>query len=253
MTGMFARVLGLGAILAGMALGERVSVPLSDPSRPPLIKVATVNGSIRVRTHERKDVVIVEVGDEAVRRSKDGMREIGGGRTGLVIEEEQNVVKVSASRTNEAISVWVPARASLNLRAVNGQGIEVEAVTGDIDVETVNGGAQIRDVSGSVVAHSVNGQLLVTLSQVTPGRPLSFSSLNGRLDVTLPAAVRAELKVHTFHGRITSDFEAVTNAERQSERRNDKRRVFTIQLNGGGSEIAFRSMNGPIFIRKGGN
>ena len=54
---------------------DRVAVPLSDPSRPATIKASMVNGSIIVKAHDGKDVIV-----EARPRSQERERNEGGPR-----------------------------------------------------------------------------------------------------------------------------------------------------------------------------
>lgn len=258
------RKLWIVGLFCGALWAEKINVPLSDPSRPALVKAATVNGSITVQTHAGKEI-IVEVGGSNVVAEKpgpNGMRQIMGGSSGMTVEEEGNVVKISTSAQsrNSDLQVWVPAKTSLNLRAVNGKGINVENVEGDIDVDSVNGSVNLKDVSGTVVAHALNGKLTVTLKQVSRDKPMSFSTLNGTVDVTLPADIAANVKVRNDWGKVYTDFEMAVTSESsmKQEARGEGRPRYRVQvdktivgkINGGGPEITFRSMNGSIYIRK---
>jgi DUF4097 and DUF4098 domain-containing protein YvlB len=228
------RLLGVLGILCGVAWAERISVPLSDPSRPGMVKAATVNGSITVQTHGGKEVLV------EVKTSSD-----------WTVTEEANSVRITPSGQgkNSDLQVWVPVRTSLNLRSVNGRGILVENVEGDLDVESVNGPVNVRDVSGTVVAHTLNGKLTVTLKRVSRDKPLSFSTLNGTVDVTLPPDVAANFRVRNVLGEVISDF-AIGSAGETKPSRPGK--MLTGQVNGGGPEYSFRSVNGTIKIRKAG-
>ena len=48
---------------------------------------------------------------------------------------------------------------------------------------------------------------VATLAQVTPNREMAFTSLNGTVDVTLPAATKANLRLRSSNGEIYSDFD----------------------------------------------
>ena len=260
------RIWMLGLVCGMVAWAEKVTVPLSDPTRPALVKASTVNGSITVHIHTGKEV-IVEVGGGSTPKTEtapNGMRQIMGGSSGMNVEEEGNVIRVttSASSRNSDLRIWVPGKASLNLRSVNGRGINVESVEGDIDVDSVNGGVNLKDVSGTVVAHALNGKLVVSLKKVTPDKPMSFSTLNGTVDVTLPASIAANLKISNHWGKVYTDFEMALTSETdvKKEQGSEGRPRFRVQVdktmtgkvNGGGPEITFRSMNGTIYIRKEG-
>jgi DUF4097 and DUF4098 domain-containing protein YvlB len=76
-----------------------------------------------------------------------------------------------------------------------------------VDTDTLNGHTELTGISGTVVAHTLNGPIHVTMDRVDPSKPLSFSSLNGVIDVTLPADVKANVKFKTMRSDIYSDFE----------------------------------------------
>ena len=129
----------------------------------------------------------------------------------MTVEEESNVVSVSARPSDRAdLQIQVPARTNLQLSLVNGGAIVVEGVQGDIEVSNVNGSVTLTDVAGAVVAHSVNGKVLANLRQVTPDKPMAFTSLNGVVDVTLPASLKANLKLRSDQGDIYTDFDLGT-------------------------------------------
>jgi hypothetical protein len=247
-------------LLAIPLFAERINVPLRDPSRPALVKLATVNGSIQVKAHSAKDIV-VEIGDSGprTRNAPNGMKEIFSGRVGVTIEEENNVVTIKSDHGNGSYTVYVPEKSAINIKSVNGKEIRVEGVEGEINAETINGAVVIVDASGPVVAHSLNGRLTASFKQVTAGKPMSFSTLNGRIDLTLPANAKADLKINNHNGETYSDFDmAITTTFNRTDSNRDNgpkyrlsmERVVTAKLNGGGPEISFRSQNGSIYIRK---
>jgi DUF4097 and DUF4098 domain-containing protein YvlB len=118
----------------------------------------------------------------------------------------------------------------------------------------------LKGVAGSVVAHSLNGAVAADLKSVDPSKPMSFSTLNGNIDVTLPENVKAKVSLKTDNGEILSDFDvklepAAKAVVERGNRPNDPFHVHVDKtlhgtINGGGPEYQFRSFNGQIFIRK---
>ncbi|MGH9661394.1 MAG: hypothetical protein ACRD96_22800, partial [Bryobacteraceae bacterium] len=134
-------------------------------------------------------------------------------------------------------------------------------VQGDIEVNHLNGPVTLTGISGSAVAHSLNGKVLVTFNQVEAKKAMSFSSLNGAIDVTLPADVRANVRMETQHSEIFTDFDIQMQASKPAQAVEDARgkggryrvkldKSVTGTINGGGAEIQFKNFNGPIYIRK---
>lgn len=240
---------------------ERVTVPLSDPSRPASVRIDLMNGKVSVRAYAGKELIVEVRGGSGRRRGGDappGMHRIDGGGSGIAIEQENNRVHIGGGpfRNVEAIDVQVPRNTNLDIKAQTGP-VEVEGVSGELEIQALNGRVDLRNVSGAVVAHSLNGGINATVDQVTPNRPMSFSTLNGGIDVTLPAAIKANVKMKSENGEIFTDFDILTKptAAPTPERENGRfkikfDRAFYGSINGGGPEFQFTTLNGRIFIRK---
>ena len=249
-------------LYAGNLAAERITVPLRDPSRPATIKISAVNTSIHVKSHAAREVVVeTDASASASRPGPNGMRQILMGMHGLSIEEENNVVTVKPTpNTRGPIVVLVPEQSSVTLSGVNSREIRVEGVSGEINAQSTNGSVHLVDVAGPVVAHSLNGEVQAVLRSVPEGKPMSFSTLYGRIDVTLPASTKADLKISNSRGDTFSDFEMqlTTSVNRTDSGREQGPRyrlnldsTVVGRINGGGPEFTFRSHNGRIYIRKG--
>jgi len=242
-----------------------MTVPFSDPSRPGTVKVSLIVGSISVKASSTTKEVIVTsraFGQERRDRSRDttGLHRLGQS-SGLSVEEDNNVVTVSVGRVRSGdVELEVPVRTNVQLNTVNGRAVVVEGIEGDIEATTVNGSITLTGVSGAVVAHATNGQILATLKQVPPQKPMSFTSLNGSVDVTLPPSVKANLKLRSDQGDVYTDFDVqiqqgprtTVNDSRSGDGRYRLRIDNSIlgTVNGGGPEIELRTFNGSIYLRK---
>lgn len=275
------KTIGIALLCAGAVLaqdgGEKATVPLHDPSRPARVHAHLMMGSITVRGADVKDVVVEanarEGGSgerhrhrerESLPPGTEGMKRLElPGNAGLDVSEEDNLVNIktsSMSRPTDLV-ITVPRHSSLELRCLNNGDINVEQVDGEIDANDLNGKITLKNVSGSVIAHSLNGAVLVTMDRVDPGKPMSFSTLNGDIDITLPPTVKANVRMKTDNGEIYSDFDVKLEsgsqvAQNEAGRRQDGTyhlrfdRTLRGTINGGGPELQFTSFNGQIFIRK---
>ncbi len=248
---------------------ERAVVPLRDPSRPARVNAHLMEGGITVRGYDGKDVIVEahprlgrEIHQPAPARA-DGMKRLDlGGSPGLDVSEENNVVEIRTTSFNRPMDfvISVPRRSSLEIKCMNDGDVNVEHVEGDIDANNLNGKVTLRNVSGSVVAHSLNGEVLVTLDRIDPSKPMSFSTMNGDIDVTLPGDTRASVRMKTDNGEIFSDFDVklspnVATATEPGRQPDGSFRIHfdsTVRgaINGGGPEYQFTSFNGKIYIRK---
>jgi DUF4097 and DUF4098 domain-containing protein YvlB len=247
--------------------GDRIPVALSDPSRPAHVKVSMVNGGITVKAYEGKEVVVeARVRNRENSRSEGGPKRLTISSTGLSVEEENNDVNINTDSYMHPIDVTVsvPAHTSLKLRAVNDGDIVVTGVDGELDVDDINGAVTLNNVSGSVVAHALNGHVYATLTRVDPQKAMAFSSLNGNIDVTFPADLKANVSIRSDQGDVFSDFDVQLKAASsqpvvEDGRKNGGKYRVKIDktvhgtINGGGPEIQFRNFQGQIYIRKAGN
>ena len=241
----------------------QIVVPSRNSTRPRVVDVASSNGSITVKTYSGKDV-LVESGSIRSRREMQappGMHRLDIPGRGVDVEEQDNTITVRdhSPGGGEGITVTVPVDTSLHLRSSNGS-IHVDGVHGEIDAETHNGSMQILNVAGSVLANTHNSRITVTMDRVDAGKPSAFSTLNGSVDVTLPADLKATMKMTTDNGSIYSDFDvtvsggrAMTETNNTGDGRYRVRFDRTVQgtINGGGgADLTFRTANGSIVIRK---
>jgi hypothetical protein len=181
---------------------DRVNVPFSDPSRPKMLRASVLNGSIIVKGYNGKEAIVEARGEGSKHKRDrgdraDGMHRIDIGGSGLSVEESDNVVTVGTRSMNEnvEINIQVPFDTSLKLHDVNGGEISVDHINGDVEIDVTNGRATATHISGSAIVHALNDRVLVTLDKVTADKPMSFSSLNGDIDVTLPADLKAKVKL----------------------------------------------------------
>ena len=254
-------------LASAAAAGDRVTVPLSDPTRPAFVKAHLLNGGITVKGYEGKEVIVearVRAQEETDRES--GMKRIPINTTGLEVEEENNRVDVGAASTQRTIdlTISVPLHSSLSLHTVNDGDISVSNVDGELDVNDVNGSVTLTGVSGTAVAHALNGKVLVTFTRINSTKPMAFSSLNGDIDVTFPADLKASLVISSDRGEVFSDFDVALAARApQQTTAEDTRgqggryhvkidKTIRGTINGGGQEMQFHNFNGNIYIRKQG-
>src|SRR5437016_2046220 len=247
--------------------GDRVSVPLTDPSRPSQVKVSLLNGGITVKGYEGKEVIVeAHARGREAGENEGGMKRVPISSTGLSVEEENNEVDIRTSSHERGVDliISVPRRTSLYLRSVNSGNIVVNDVEGEMDINNVNGNVTLNNVGGSAVAHALNGRVLATFARLNSQKPMAFSSLNGAIDVTFPADLKASVSIRSDRGDVFSDFDIQLQAAasqpvvEDSREKGGKYRVKidkTVHgtINGGGPEIKFTNFQGQIYIRKAGN
>ncbi|MGE4054375.1 MAG: DUF4097 family beta strand repeat-containing protein, partial [Vicinamibacterales bacterium] len=138
--------------------------------------------------------------------------------------------------------------------------VSIEGVDGDLEVNNMNGSITLTNVSGSVVAHSSNGDVVATVTRVSEGKAMAFTSFNGNIDVSLPSSAKASLHLRSTRGDVYTDFDLQAIASKPVVRdsrqaggryRLELARAVEGTVNGGGPDFEFRTLNGNIYLRQG--
>jgi hypothetical protein len=176
---------------------------------------------------------------------------------GLVIEREANrttIILVARVRPGARIEARVPSATDLRIEGSNGGPVTVRDVSGQLEIVNSNAGIVLDRVGGTVLASTSNGPIEATLHSMGADLPMSFLTSNGRIDLTLPASLKANLRMESDTGPITSDFELARIGgepiERKIMRGGRLRTIMHGAVNGGGPHIDVRTENAPIVIRQ---
>ena len=258
-------ILTLGRTLAQGEMKEQLVVPLSEPGKPFKIRAHVMHGSVKIVGYEGKDIIIDVTGEQGRKHestSGGGMKRIGGDSGGeLTAEEDNNTVTVNSGLSHfSLVAIKVPqSGATLDIGAVNDGDITIDNVSGQLEVSNVNGGITVSNVSGSVVASTVNGDVVVGFKTVDPKAPMAFSTLNGKIDVTFPADLKANVKLKSERGDIFTDFDIAVKKDKPVANKTTEGHMYRINIdewvygaiNGGGPEMMMKTMMGSVYIRKG--
>lgn len=266
---------------------DRTVVNFSNPSKPGTVEVDLHTGSITVSGYEGREVVIEarwreklltkkeeelaeieeEKGEEEIAKEKaqaakaKGLKTIQVETTGLTVEEEENVIQVEVESDKRFVdlTIQVPYSTALKLSTSEGE-IAVAKVDGEIEVDNSDGSIILTGISGPVLADCSDGEIKAVFSKVNPGKPMSFSAMDSDIDITLPADVRASLKIKSEEGKVFTDFDVQLTPSQQKKEENERKeggrhrvvfeRTTLALINGGGVEIQINAYEGDIFIRK---
>jgi len=259
-------VIGISRLEAQNDIKEQLVVPLSEPGKPYKLSVNLVGGSIVVTGYEGKEIIIDAQADPDKRNdnkeTSSGMKRISGANPlDLSAEEKSNRISVHSQSTGRPIhlTIKIPRdNSTLKLGTVNDGDIEVSNVSGEMEITNVNGSIMLSKISGSVVANTVNGDLVVRLLSVDPKAPMAFSTLNGNVDVTFPASLKANMKLKSDRGEMFTDFDLEVDKTQPKVNKTSNAGMYRLtvddwvygKINGGGPEMLMKNMNGNIYIRK---
>ena len=281
---------------------NRQTIPFSDPSRPGTLIVRVMNNAVTIKAYDGKAVTVESAGAagaagltpltpqsrNAPASEIQGLRRIDSYGRNIAVDQANNTVTIqSNSRQSGDLLIQVPVRTNIRVNA-NQARTTVEGVDGEIEINAVSD-VTLTDVAGSVLVNSTAGKVTASLRSVTPDKPMSFVSVNGTIDVTLPAGIKASVRARTLDGEIYTGFDnneftlqpvtgpslsvsptisfnygarlgelasrglvspnVITVAPTPFHHEGD--RSASGAINGGGPNFEFRTLHGNIYIRKG--
>lgn len=188
------------------------SVAFSDPEKPGTLKIRVFHGEVIVHG---ADVKAISVKSETMPGNpparKDGLRVLSASAS-YNLFEKGNVALLEYGVDGSGgppadFEVTVPRNTSIVVgNSVHGD-FTCDGVSGDVDVRTLNGDVKLRDISGGALVETTNGDINVEVKSLTPSHPLSFSSMNGRIMIRVPADLKAAIRFRTHRGSILTNFD----------------------------------------------
>lgn len=174
---------------------------------------------------------------------------------GLSVVQEGNEVIISAASRNANDGEYVlnlPKGMKLNADLSSWQAgdFSVTGMAGEIEVKSHSGDLIFTEVTGPVVAYSLSGDIEVVFSTVNQSTPTSISTTSGDIDITIPATTKGNFEMKSISGEIYTDLDFKFSDD-QDLKRFGGGMAARSTLNGGGVALAFKTVSGDVFIRKG--
>jgi len=189
-----------------------VRTKFSDPAKPGVLKVNLPWADVQVTGTDGHEIVVTstleqkgkkEVDDEGFRRLDEDVS--------FEVVEKNNVATIVMSGDNPwaaqgaEFTIQVPHNTNLILRTEAGGDVRIERIDGDIDVNSMNGEVSLLDIGASAVVNTMNGEVTAIFKNA-PTKPVSITSMNGEIDVRLPADTKANLRLRSHNGSIRTNF-----------------------------------------------
>src|ERR1019366_2138923 len=136
----------------------------------------------------------------------------------------------------------LPRQIRLDERSTLQGDIVVHDVDGTMEAHNLHGDIEGINVSGSVRAHALTGIIFVSLRPLPdPRLPLQLATINGNVDLVLPAQANANLELSTVAGNIMADYPfQVSSIQGESTRR--------ARVGAGGVRVELRTVRGNIRV-----
>jgi len=220
------------------------------------ILVTKLYGKILIEGHSGNELIITVSGLKSSPARADGLRSLYGTRDdntgiGLSVEEVDDVIEITAASKQAEDARYkflVPQNVSISIDCNSpfaDEDIFIKDLASEIEVKILNGGIEFENITGPAVLYAINGDIIGTFSEVNQENPISITSINGDVDITLPANTPANLKLSSTNGEIFTNMDIEFDSEKTT-----RRRTVRGKLNGGGVEIQLAAINENVYLRK---
>ena len=187
------------------------SYPLNANGR---VSVSNVNGSIVVEAWERNEVKLTatKVGDSKESLDSVDIR-VDARPDYFSVEADYDDMKWNNRNNNGRnrrvevqFKLSVPRTAALNeVETVNGS-VTVSNFVNSTKISAVNGNVSASNLRGAAELSTVNGEVLADFDRLESGTKIDLSTVNGRVNLTIPSDSNATLKADSLNGNITNEF-----------------------------------------------
>jgi hypothetical protein len=172
-------------------------------------------GDVTITGTDAPEVTIVSnIKNKAVAEKRsDGLRRLDSEVT-YTATEKDNVITIdlagdssSQAANGATLAITTPRSTSIVVENSLGGDVVVKNLAGDAEIRSVNGEVSLEKINGSALVETMNGEIHATFDKVSEGKPLSFTSMNGEIDVHIPADTKANVRLRTQNGAVLTDFD----------------------------------------------
>jgi len=139
-------------------------------------------------------------------------------------------------------TVVVPSGVEFVGRTVNGD-VDALDLTEEAEAYSVNGSITL-ETAGYGSASTVNGSIRARLGRADWDGELAFETVNGEIELSLPASLSTEVRASSVNGGITTDFPLTVPGK-------FGHRSMRGTIGNGGRELSLTTVNGGMELRRG--
>lgn len=206
--------------------------------------IANVNGGVQIEGWDR-DQVEVHAVKTALHEDQDPDSvhiDVQGDGDQLAVNTRYP--QGSGVQVTVEYEIHVPYRLRFTaVQTVNGD-VHLRGVSSKGYLDSVNGNIEVVESDGRFNARTTNGDVRLQLKSLPDGEPVSLTTVNGSVVLSLPVSANADVRVVNRNGDFRSDLPLATLGAYESSR-------FDGRLGSGGGEIFMSTVNGAIRLVNG--
>lgn len=242
-------------VAAISAKAQDYTIDVSNPSGTTLM-IKEVN-RLSVEAYDGNNIQITSANQPDEPDRAEGLTALsarGKDNTGIglnVKQEGGEVAIFQAARRGEGkYTIKVPKSMKVSIEHTGsweGGKIEVYGMNSELEISGVYNDVYLEDVTGPALVNTVYGDLEAVFSELSQVGPTSLVSVYSVVDVTIPAATKADVTIKTPYGEAYSDLE-IEFPESEGMRKLNS--TIDGKLNGGGVKLDLKASFENVYLRK---
>ncbi|MEO0572213.1 MAG: DUF4097 family beta strand repeat-containing protein [Bacteroidota bacterium] len=241
---------------------ESIVLPIDPAYRNAFVNISLQSGSIEIVGHDKNEFIIdVQLDslktETKTTKNKNGFMRLGNNAFDIDITNSENRldIKSYSSKGLKKLVINVPSSSDMSI-VTNKGNLVVDAVHGKLDVTSNYGKIDIKGINGSVVASCPNGNVAVDFVEIDKKAPSSITSLNGKIEVSVPKKSSVSFNLLSIEGGIYSNFDMQLTPKVKSYYKNTDNGTYTSikkwmigTLNKGGPSIFISTVHSDIYLK----
>lgn len=184
---------------------------------------------------------------------------------GVNINEENGIISIQGATRqvqNFKYKILIPTGMAVYLdynSPFAKSDITIDSYTGSLEIKALNANVKITKSTGPFTINTISGNLEVVFDKLNQSEPTSLASINGFIDITMPASDKANFEISTINGNVYNNLDVKAPAK-ENDKDKDKlaygmdvmrmRGSNSYTLNGGGQKVFLKTISGNIYLRK---
>ena len=213
------------------------------------VSLENINGDIDVRTWDKNEILIEgeksAKTDEELKRI-DLVMEVSPARAMIRVKLPKRSGGMFSGNTIRAavrFQITVPRNAVLSKISTVNSSVRIDGASGSVHATSVNGGVKAEHLGGNAHLETVNGTVAATFDRIVPQQKLSLESVNGRVNVKLPADAGVQFKASVVNGHVDCDFPIESASTK-------RRKNLSGKIGDGRASLEVTTVNGSVHIER---
>lgn len=210
--------------------------PLHSKGR---VTIQNLYGNVSISAWDRDEVLVEAVRQASAPEHLSDMRILVEPTADSLAIRTQYAGTDADHPTSVEFRLTVPRGVRLeNIVLTNGQ-LSLTGLAGPVKASAVNGDIHAQKMRGQAELSTINGKVDADFDRTSADSPISLSSVNGAIHLTIPTGTGASLEAVARSGGIASDVGRVFRTEAGHR----------LTTHGAGPQIRLHNVNGGISIR----